>query len=358
MTHELLLPIAGCIVNPWLIISIGFLGGLLTGLLGVGGGLFITPTLMTLGIPPVTAVASQVNSMIGVSFIGYLTYKKNNDVDYPLAGIIIVGGFLGSMLGIYFIGLFAKTQVIKYFITYAYFIILGIMAVLLFRQSKRNLRQHLPNSPQTKPMSPKWITKPPYVHYFARSRLTISLVILFGAGLINGWLISVLGIGNGVFMMPALIYLIGRTSPVTYGTTLLTTVVITIISTCAHALQSDSVDIVLVLLLLAGGLFGSQLGVLLSYKIPRVYLGFAGCGVMILILLQTAFKYFFPNLLPALIRYSSVDPDNTWLIWIKELEATAPLTYAISGILLAIVLSLVVQGLKELPNRLNLKKQN
>ncbi|MBW8308217.1 MAG: sulfite exporter TauE/SafE family protein [Candidatus Paracaedibacteraceae bacterium] len=346
MTHDLLLPVADIIVNPYFIIFIGFIGGLLTGLLGVGGGLFITPTLITLGIPPLVAVASQVNSMIGMTLTGYLTYKKNNDVDYQLGWSIMSGGLMGAVLGVVFLEWLGNSEFSKLFITLSYVCIISIMMILLFRQSRKNLVQHQSISHDRKPTSPTWITKAPFVQYFARSRLTASRLILLLAGVINGWLIAVLGVGNGIFMMPVLTYFMGRISPVTYGTTLLSSVVITIISTLVHALNGDSIDLVLVSFLLLGGLFGSYLGVSFSYRIPRIYLGFAGSAVMALILTQIGLKYFYPALFMTLSVRPPQGFDNQFYHWMQEFSSVSPLLYAVTGISLSIILSYTFQLLK------------
>ncbi|AIK97256.1 sulfite exporter TauE/SafE family protein [Candidatus Odyssella acanthamoebae] len=355
MDHDLLLPVADIIVNPYFIILIGFIGGLLTGLLGVGGGLFITPTLITLGVPPLVAVASQVNSMIGMTLTGYLAYKKNNDVDYQLGRSIISGGLMGAVMGVCFLEWLGNSEVSKQLITFSYVCILSVMMFLLFRQSRKNLAQrHHPNQDR-KSSSPAWIVKAPFVQYFPRSRLTASRLILFLAGLINGWLIAVLGVGNGIFMMPVLIYFMGRTSPVTYGTTLLSSVIITIISTFAHALNGDSIDLLLVGLLLMGGLGGSHLGVTFSYRIPRIYLGFAGSAIMALILIQIALKYFHPNLFMTISASIPPAADSKFYRWLKEFASYSPLLYALAGLSLSIALSYAFQALKSAKIFLNAK---
>jgi uncharacterized membrane protein YfcA len=346
MTHDLLLPAADIIVNPYFIILIGFIGGLLTGLLGVGGGLFITPTLITLGVPPLVAVASQVNSMIGMTLTGYLAYKKNNDVDYQLGRSIISGGLIGAVMGVGFLEWLDDSEASKQLITVSYACILSIMMVLLFRQSRKNLIQrHSP--PQDRPSSsPSWIINAPFVQYFPRSRLTASRLILVLAGIINGWLIAVLGIGNGIFMMPVLIYFMGRTSPVTYRTTLLSSVIITIISTFVHALNGDSIDLLLVGLLLTGGLVGSHLGVTFSYRFSRIYLGFAGSAIMALILTQIILKHFHPGLFMTMA--TTLPPANSSKLYqgLKAFASYSPLVYALAGITLSIGLSYAFQLLK------------
>jgi uncharacterized protein len=348
MLDDLVLPIANIVVNPGFIIFIGFIGGLLTGLFGVGSGLFVTPTLIALGVPPLIAVTSQVNSMIGISLTGYLAYNKSHDVDYKLGRIIIAGGGIGAILGVIFLEQFGKSETSNQILATSYEILVGAMAILLFRQSQKNLTQLKGGGPEQKPVPPQWITKFPIVRYFPRSRLTISCVLLFITGVVNGGLVGVLGVGNGVFMMPVLLYFSGRTSPVAYGTTLLASVVITVISTLVHALHEDFIDLTLVVLLLMGGLLGGQLGVLSSYKIPRVYLGFAGAVVMVLMLIQLIFKMAISDLSPFLSSPSSPYSLTELTAWLQYLEMTSPILYVILGIGLSIAFPYAFQTIKTL----------
>ncbi|WP_010300934.1 sulfite exporter TauE/SafE family protein [Candidatus Odyssella thessalonicensis] len=350
MPNDLLLPIADIVINPWIIIAVGFIGGVFTGLLGVGGGIFITPTLFILGIPPVMAVASQVNSMIGVTLAGYLRYKRNDDVDYSLGKALIVSGIIGIGLGIYFLNWLGSSDRVQKLITSGYAILIACMAVLLLRQSIKNLKQqNCQDASQSG--SPLWITKLPFVYRFSKTGLNISFIVLIATGIINGLLIAIFGVGNGIFMMPVLIYLLGKSSPVGYGTTLLSSAILNMASTFAHAVYNDLIDLLLVALLSIGGALGGRLGVKYSYKISRVYLGFAGAAVMVLMLLQVSIKICFPEVFtfPQHADMSALRTD--FHLWIRELEDKSPLLYACIGIALSAALTYIFQFITSMLQR-------
>jgi uncharacterized membrane protein YfcA len=275
MEFDLTLPVAGTIINPFFIGALGLMGGFLSGMFGVGGGVIITPTLIFMGIPPIVAVASQVNHSIGTCFTGFLGYHKNDDVDLKLGGYLLVGGFVGAISGVYLLKWLNDNGHATSSLTVGYIILLGIMGILLFQQSVKALirhRQHL----KIVPKSPDWVRVFPLQTYFPRTRVEMSIMLPIATGIINGLLTAAMGTGNGVFMMPALTYLIGRTSPVVYGTTLLAGLAITTTVTIMFVFGMHAVDLLLVFLLLSGGVLGSKLGVMFAYKIPRPYLGILG----------------------------------------------------------------------------------
>src|ERR1700740_1241965 len=96
---DLYLPIAGVSVNALVIIGLGGLVGLLTGMVGVGGGFLTTPILIFYGIPPAVAVASSPPQIIGTSVSGVLTHRRRRGVDTQMGAVIIAGGIFGSVLG-------------------------------------------------------------------------------------------------------------------------------------------------------------------------------------------------------------------------------------------------------------------
>lgn len=282
MDYELFLPVAGITVNPFLIWALGLVGGFLSGMLGVGGGVIITPTLILMGVPPLIAVASQVNHAIGTCFVGFLQYRRNDDVDASLGSFLLAGGFFGAITGVLFLTWLHEHGHAKWILSIGYIVLLGIMGSLLMQHSLKALiryKRHIPAV--SKP--PHWVKGVPFKKYFKRTKVELSATLPFLTGMINGLLTGTMGTGNGVFMMPAITYLIGRTSPVVYGTTLLAGLAITITVTIMFALNNHFIDLTLVFLLLSGGVIGSQFGVRFGYKIPRPYLGITGSFLILVV---------------------------------------------------------------------------
>lgn len=341
MEFDITLPIAGMTLNPLFILGLGLVGGFLSGMLGVGGGVIITPVLMIFGIPPVVAIASQVNHSIGTCLTGFLNYHRNNDVDYKLGIFLLSGGLSGAIGGIYFLRWIQKHGYTDMVITFSYIIVLGLMGVLLFRQSLKALAEsRLPFKTAT---PPKWTSHFLFKVYFARTRVELSILFPFLAGVLNGLLTSSIGMGNGVVMMPAVTYLIGRTSPVVYGTTLLAGLGIATSVTLLYAVGTQSVDLVLVFLLLSGGVIGSQLGVRFGYTLPRPYLGILGATLILTICLR-----FSLDLQPVFARTELLPlttPQNLTGVmrFVLDFANSYPILYGVCGIIWAMLFAGVVE---------------
>lgn len=342
MDFELTLPIAGVTLNLFFILGLGWVGGFLSGMLGVGGGVIITPALMVLGVPPLVAVASQVNHSIGTNLTGLLNYRRNNDVDFRLGGILLIGGIIGAILGVFLLRwLNAHGQAVS-IITISYIVVLAVMSFVLFRQSLKTLAHYRSAS--------KVIQTPPWTRfiglkiYFTRTRVELSILFPLLVGIINGTLTSSLGVGNGIFMMPAISYLIGRTSPVVYGTTLLAGVGMSIVTTVMYAIGTHSVDLFLVLILLCGGIIGSQMGVRFGYSLPRPYIGIIGALVILGICLRISWTMNTASHLEATILSKSApicSPSS--LSCIMEFSQNYPIMSAFTGVLGAILFSVLLE---------------
>lgn len=342
MNFELTLPIAGVSLNLFLMLGLGWVGGFLSGMLGVGGGVIITPALMVLGVPPVVAVASQVNHSIGTNLTGLLNYRRNNDVDFRLGGVLLIGGIIGAILGVFLLRwLNAHGQAVS-IITISYIVVLGAMSFVLFRQSLKTLAHY---RSATKVIHvPAWTRFIGLKLYFTRTRVELSILFPLAIGIINGALTSSLGVGNGIFMMPAISYLIGRTSPVVYGTTLLAGVGISVVTTFMYAVGSQSVDLFLVLILLGGGILGSQMGVRFGYTVPRPYIGMIGALVILGICLRISWnvnagKHFGMCTVPKEFPLCSETP----LSCIMEFSQSYPVASAFVGVLGAIIFSMFLE---------------
>jgi uncharacterized membrane protein YfcA len=342
MDFDLTLPIAGVTLNFFLILGLGGIGGFLSGMLGVGGGVIITPALMVLGVPPLVAVASQVNHSIGTNLTGFLNYRRNNDVDFRLGGILLIGGILGAILGVYLLRwLNAHGQAVS-LITISYIIVLAAMSFVLLRQSLKTLAHYRSATKAIHP--PYWTRFVGLKIYFTRTRVELSILFPLLVGIINGALTSSLGVGNGIFMMPAISYLIGRTSPVVYGTTLLAGVGISIITTIMYAVGTQSVDLFLVLALLGGGILGTQIGVRFGYSLPRHYIGIIGAIVILGICLRISWTMKTGKSFSiGTVSNEASLCQSTSLACIMEFSQSYPVASAFAGVLGAIFFSILLE---------------
>ena len=97
---EIYLPIAEVKIDILIILFISFAVGVLSGLFGVGGGFLMTPFLIFLGIPPIYAVPNEVNNILATSVSGSLTHWFKDTLDYKMGFMIIIGGVIGTLIGI------------------------------------------------------------------------------------------------------------------------------------------------------------------------------------------------------------------------------------------------------------------
>ena len=129
------LPIAEISVNIFLLIGLGTLVGILSGMFGVGGGFLMTPLLFFIGIPPAVAVATEANQILASSFSGALAHLKRRAVDLKMGFILLLGGLLGASVGVYVFKLLKEIGQVELLVTLCYVVFLGIIGSLMFFES-------------------------------------------------------------------------------------------------------------------------------------------------------------------------------------------------------------------------------
>lgn len=266
---DIYLPIAGLSVNALVIIGLGGLVGLLTGMVGVGGGFLTTPILIFYGIPPAVAVASATTQITGTSISGVLAHRRRRGVDLRMGAVIIVGGVIGSIVGGVVFRLLQQGGQIDTVISILYVLLLGSIGMMMAKESATALEIIKPSARKTAKATRRHnplIAALPMRWRFYRSGLYISPLAPLGLGFASGILTVLLGIGGGFIMVPAMIYLLGMSAQVVVGTSLLQILFVTGATTIVHATTTRSVDIVLAGLLLLGSVIGAQYGARFAQK--------------------------------------------------------------------------------------------
>jgi uncharacterized membrane protein YfcA len=260
---EIYLPIAGMSQDLFLILGLGAVVGLLSGMFGVGGGFLLTPLLLQFGIPPAIAVASSANQVVGASVSGCIAHWRRGNVDVKMGVILLIGGFAGSTFGIWVFRLLRALGQIELTISLCYVILLGALGTLMLVDALKiyaRRRKSGGKLPARGPHHHTWIHNLPYKMRFRRSRLYISAFAPAGVGFTVGFLSAIMGVGGGFVMVPAMIYLLGMPSTVVVGTSLFQITFVSANVTILQATTNQTVDVVLALLLLVGGTIGAQLG--------------------------------------------------------------------------------------------------
>ena len=263
---ELYLPIAELSINPLIFLTLGMLVGILSGMFGVGGGFLMTPLLVLLGIPPAVAVASEANHIVGSSLSGTRGHLKRNAVDIKLGNLLLVGGVLGSFVGISIFNSLIKVGLIDLLITLTYFLFLTGVGSFMLYESLDSMGL-LGKKKRPKAYHHSWVMGLPYRMRFKKSGLYISIIPPLTIGFVVGILASIMGVGGGFIMIPAMIYILRMPTSVVIGTSLYQIIFVTAIVTLLHSYHNQTVDIVLALILLLGGAVGAQIGVKLSSKL-------------------------------------------------------------------------------------------
>jgi uncharacterized protein len=262
------LPIAEVSVSIFVLLGIGGMVGLLSGLFGVGGGFILTPLLFFIGIPPAVAVASAANQIVGSSFSAFLTHLKRRTVDFRMGGVLLAGGLVGSALGVQLFTILTRAGQIELFVSLAYVVLLGTIGGLMLYESVGALRRQKNSNVLLQPRKRhNWVHGLPLKMRFRTSHMYVSAIPPFVIGFIVGVLAAIMGVGGGFIMVPAMIYLIGMPTKVVIGTSVFQFLFVTGFTTVMHAWQSQSVDVLLALILLIGGVVGAQVGVSLATRL-------------------------------------------------------------------------------------------
>ncbi len=287
---DIYLPIAELSVNALVIIALGGVVGVLSGMFGVGGGFLTTPLLIFYGIPPAVAVASATTQITGASVSGTLAHAQREGVDFRMGGVLIAGGVLGTIAGGSLFRQLQQAGQIDTVVALLYIFLLGGIGVLMVREAWAVIsarRAGIPIKPPVRRHHPL-VAGLPLRWRFYRSGLYISPIAPLLIGFAVGTLTVMLGIGGGFVLVPAMIYLLGMSTRVVVGTSLFQILFITAATTMVHAMTTHAVDIVLAVLLLIGSVTGAQIGSRLAMRVNTEWLRLLLAALVILVALRMA----------------------------------------------------------------------
>lgn len=281
---QIFLPIAEVSVNALTLIGLGAIVGLMSGLFGVGGGFLITPLLFFIGIPPAIAVATGANQVVASSFSGVLAHLRRGTVDIRMGLVLLAGGITGSAIGVLAFNLLQRIGQVDLVVQLCYVVFLGLIGLTMLRESLASLlASRRPSAVRRRLHQRSWVHRLPYKTKFRASGLYISVIPPLLVGLAVGVLAAIMGVGGGFIMVPAMIYLLGMPTKVVIGTSLFQIAAVSAFTTLMHAVSSNTVDMMLALLLIVGGVVGAQVGTQLGARLRaeqlRVLLALMVLGV-------------------------------------------------------------------------------
>jgi len=291
MPWYIYLPIAQHSVALPLVVGLGFVVGLLSGLFGVGGGFLMTPLLIMFGIPPTIAAASDSNQIVAASASGTYAHYRLGNVDFKMGIYLLIGGVIGGTGGVQIIHFLRQMGNADFLIKITYVVMLGFVGGYMFLESLQGLRSaksmvtDIPEPVKRESAYTRLIQKLPFQTRFEKSGIVLSPIVpLFLGGLV-GILAAIMGVGGGFIMVPVMVYLLRMPMHVVVGTSLFQVLFTCIDVTIMQAYSNRTVDFVLALLLLLGSTLGAQIGARMSTRLKedqlKIFLALLVLAVMV-----------------------------------------------------------------------------
>jgi uncharacterized membrane protein YfcA len=292
---QVYLPIAEMSVNALLVLGLGGVVGLLSGMFGVGGGFLMTPLLIFIGIPPAVAVGTQANQIVGASVSGVLGHWRRKNVDAKLGLVMMGGGAVGAVIGVIVFSWLSSLGQVDLVISLLYVFLLGSVGVSMLIESVRTMMQSQTDAPVRRKLHQHNVLHGlPWKMRFPKSRLYISAWLPIGIGAFGGFLVSVMGIGGGFLLVPAMIYLLGMPVALVAGTSLFQIIFTTAIATFLHAVSTQTVDVLLAALLILGSAVGAQFGTVAAAKLRSEQARALMAVLVVIVAVRLAFDLFTP----------------------------------------------------------------
>jgi len=336
---DVFLPIAEVSVNIFAIFSLSTIVGILSGLFGVGGGFLMTPFLIFLGVPPTYAVANEANNILATSVSGSTTHYLKNTLDYKMGLMIVLGGTLGTIIGIFTFTYFKEIGKINIVISLAYMYILAIIGTAMLVQGIGEIdRARKKIFLKKKLHSHYWIHGLPLRMRFKKSKLYESAFTPIIIGLLVGFIAAIMGIGGAFILVPAMIYIIGMPTKLIPGTSLFVTIFISAIVTVLHAFNYGSIDLILVSMLICGSIVGVQVGQKIGEFIDSSELKTLLAVLLLTVGIAIAYDSFFAVHEVNEIAEVNLDNLNFLSQFIKKLSIEVPELYGLFSISFAILL--------------------
>jgi len=359
---EVHLPIADVQINIILILFVSYVIGFLSGIFGVGGGFLMTPLLIFMGIPPIYAVANEANNILASSSSGALTHWFKKTLDVKIGWLIVIGGLLGTFIGILTFSYFKGIGKIDIVIALSYMYVLAIIGSLMLRDGlaeynifkkkilvKKKLHTHY------------WIHGLPFRMRFKTSKIYESALVPLILGVIVGFVSAIMGVGGAFLMVPAMIYLIGMPTKLVPGTSLFVTIFVTGFVTISHAFTYHTIDLVLVLILITGSIAGVHTGQKIGQRLQGSELKALLAILMLSVGLLMAYETFFKNsdsgVASLKLPTDKIAEISSFGNSVYNLSNNYPIIYGVSAIFIALFAGVAISYIRrQISKRINAPK--
>ena len=336
---EFFLPIAEVYVNLPFLFILSLVVGILSGLFGVGGGFLMTPFLIFLGVPPAYAVPNEANNILGTSISGSTTHYLKGTLDYKMGLMIVVGGTIGTILGILTFSYFKDIGKINIVISLSYMYILAMIGTMMLVQGISEIdRARKKIVVKKKLHSHYWIHGLPFRMRFKKSRVYESAFTPIIIGLFVGFIAAIMGVGGAFILVPAMIYIIGMPTKLIPGTSLFVTIFVSAIVTILHAFNYGSIDLILVTVLICGSILGVQVGQKIGERVDSSEFKTILAVLLLLVGIAIAYDSFFAEDTIKQVTDNGVGALGPVSQFVRDLSKNVPVLYGMASIVLALVL--------------------
>ncbi|MDC3016769.1 sulfite exporter TauE/SafE family protein, partial [Candidatus Pelagibacter sp.] len=330
--------------------------GILSGLFGVGGGFLMTPFLIFMGVPPAYAVANEANNILATSVSGSTTHYLKNTLDYKMGFMIVIGGTIGTTLGIYTFSYFKGIGKIDTVISLAYMYILAIIGTLMLVESLGEIDKAKKNLVERKKLHVHyWIHGLPLRMRFPKSKLYESIFTPILIGLVVGFIAAIMGIGGAFILVPAMIYIIKMPTRLVPGTSLFVTIFVSVIVTFLHSFNYGSIDLMLVVMLVVGSIIGVQVGQKLGEQIDSSKLKALLAILLLIVGIAIAYDTFFAEEINTEILEIKNSNLNFFSKFIQEFSKDMPFFYGLFSIMFAVILGIAAAFIRRFLSNLRKK---
>jgi len=274
---------------------VGFIGGMVSGFIGSGGAFVLTPAMMALGVPGIVAVASNMAHKFPKALVGSIKRAKYGQVDVKLG--VIMGVFAEA-------GVFAGKNVMTsirdsygnigtdLYVSAVFIVVLAIIGTVVLRDAMRMKKNGDEHAEHKTPALAKWLQSINIPGTMVRFRSTgnkpVSLLFVAPMGFATGMLAASIAVG-GFIGVPAMIYLLGVPAIMATATELVVAFVMGLGGSLFYAWEGF-VDIRLAMIILAGSLFGVQLGAIGTTYVKEHTVKFVMATIMLVVLFSRLFK--------------------------------------------------------------------
>jgi uncharacterized membrane protein YfcA len=297
------------------LLFVGFVGGLVSGFIGSGGAFVLTPAMMSMGVPGIVAVASNICHKFPKALVGAIKRAKYGQVDVKLGLVMGMSAEAGVLYGAHI------QQMIKQnmgdtgsnlYVSVVFVVVLAIVGLYVLRDAFKMKNSAEPEKEHVTRLA-LWVQSlhiPGTMMYFPSLKAKVSVLVTIPLGFATGMLAATIAVG-GFIGVPSMIYVLGAPSLMASASELVIAFVMGLGGTIKYG-WGGFVDVRLAMIILAGSLFGIQLGAIGTTYVKPYMVKMVMGVIMVLVLLSRGLMV--PVYLAKLGYINSIEESTSTMI--------------------------------------------